>query len=165
MLNLEIKMQFDNFFQNDTKYIKENLINQKDIYGNTILHCLIQRKKNLKLISSIFDFTMINCSSLFLEKNINGYTFLHFICIQDLEIFKYVFDFTKRNCPNLFLEKNNFRKTFYCCILSCNRKLNIDKYIFQIIKNNIPEILSDAIIKEYFPKKNLILPLTFQIQN
>lgn len=157
------------FLKNDLNYIKENLniniLKEKDEDRCTILHNLFWVNKDLETIKYVFVFTKKECPSLFLEKSNNENTILHYLFWynEDLEIIKYVLDFTKLNFPSLFLEKNNSRSSiFHSYFLNKSFK---GKYFFDFTKNNIPEILSENYSEKYYSKYNLILPLTFQIQN
>jgi len=63
----------------------------------------------------------------------------------------------------LILEKDNDGFTFLHYLLKINNDVEIFKYVFDFTEKNFPEIISDK--HSFFSNKNLVLPLTFQIQN
>jgi len=159
---------------------KHSLIPEKNYCDSTILHYFfLSDQKNLETIKYVFEFLIFHSPKMFLEKNNVGDTFLINFLAYNYNLktkIKYVFGFINNNFPSLFFEKNNYGQTFIN-YFTINEDPETIKYFLNFVRNNIPEILTDALLierskREIFygkvyknPNYNLILPLTFQIQN
>lgn len=137
-------------------------------YGIIFLVDLIISNTDLNTIKYVFDFTKNNYPFLFLEKDDYGRTILQFLGWNKCsKTFKYVLDFVKNHFPQLFFEKNWLGDAIPYFNISNNDVCITGKHIkyFEFIEQNFPEILTNE-TEFYFPSdNNIVLPLTFQIQN
>jgi len=165
-------MDFKKFLSQDLSVIKKKLnadtIKQKDESGNNILNYLVSQD-SLPVIKYVFKFCILNCRSLFLEKNNRGVTILDYLFSYDgygrivyysvskvLSKIKYVLKFYTLNFP-FFILKIHYNGRTVKGLLICNDFLPRLICLMKFYSFNFPEMSNRT--------NNFILPLMMEIQN